>query len=556
MAEIRAAEHVGGLPVRRPVQQTARVQRAPTRPLPSPVVQALHDLLLVARRQAGVGLAAAAALGRRREQEVVGPGAGRVGRDGRARRDDEHEHEKYGERDQRPRPAKWVEGGHQRCSIGREAVPSWAEHSRARLLASALNDRECPAPELTACELNSHTTIPSPAQWPPARPGRLSHTGARIRALTRLARQCLDAAGPRRQGGARRERGGLSAQGRRRPEGAMPSASVAPRARISGRRRCAAAGPSARRRPSSVLPRSCVAPVRAIAAASASAQPAAPKRNATRPTPAAVGASARIGVARRDDLRRPPPCRCLAPRADRAGRVIVGSRSLRAAAPRLRAACRRAGLNVPRRRPRDGADRSQRRSSAGCAEPSESEACASSGRAPARGLTSAARSAPPLNGRTTAARALSITLGSVATTPPAAPPTASAAATALVPACAPSAASSPPPPAAPPPPTTGGREGALLEAQRRDDGEGHGEHRPLTAHVLGELRAAGTALEMTSQRSPPQGAGARGRELLADLRARHLARFAARDQRRAGPEDQGLHLLRLTLEDLGDLRVF
>src|SRR5829696_5466666 len=203
-----------------------------------------------------------------------------------------------------------------------------------------------------------------------------------------------------------------------------------------------------------------------------------------------------------------------------------------------------------------GGSLAARRSSAGCAEPSESEAFASSGRAPARGLTSAARSAPPLNGRTTAARALSITLGSVATTPPAAPPTASAAATALVPACAPSAASSPPPPAAPPPPTTGGREGALLEAQRRDDGEGHGEHRPLTAHVLGELRAAGTALEMTSQRSPPQGAGARGRELLADLRARHLARFAARDQRRAGPEDQGLHLLRLTLEDLGDLRVF
>ena len=98
-------------------------------------------------------------------------------------------------------------------------------------------------------------------------------------------------------------------------------------------------------------------------------------------------------------------------------------------------------------------------------------------------------------------------------------------------------------------------QGALLEAERGNDGEGDGKHPPLAANLGAEVGATRAGPNVLAQDAPAQLSRACGGELLSDLRARDLAGTATFDQGRAGLEDERLHLLDLTLEDLGDLAV-
>ena len=99
------------------------------------------------------------------------------------------------------------------------------------------------------------------------------------------------------------------------------------------------------------------------------------------------------------------------------------------------------------------------------------------------------------------------------------------------------------------------RQGTLLETERGNDGQGDGEHSTLAANLVAEVGATGTDPNVPAQEAASECSGARGGELFADLRARDLPGTAILDQGRTGLENQGLHLLGLTLEHLSDLRV-
>lgn len=97
------------------------------------------------------------------------------------------------------------------------------------------------------------------------------------------------------------------------------------------------------------------------------------------------------------------------------------------------------------------------------------------------------------------------------------------------------------------------RQGALPETEGGDYGKGDRQHPALAANLVAEFGATRADSDVPAQRASSQRSGACGRELLADLRARSLPGTTILDQGRAGLEHERLHLLRLTLEDLGDL---
>ena len=101
----------------------------------------------------------------------------------------------------------------------------------------------------------------------------------------------------------------------------------------------------------------------------------------------------------------------------------------------------------------------------------------------------------------------------------------------------------------------GCRERAVAQRRARDDGQHCRDHRALAPDIVTELRAPGAVLDVPPERSPPQGAAAERRDLLADLLARRVAGLAALEQGGAGLEDERLHLRDLAIDDLGDVDV-
>src|SRR5262249_46563811 len=111
-------------------------------------------------------------------------------------------------------------------------------------------------------------------------------------------------------------------------------------------------------------------------------------------------------------------------------------------------------------------------------------------------------------------------------------------------------------------PSARGRAGALAaEAaeQELEPGErrnGH-ETRPAPAgpDLVAEALAAGAVAQVATQRCTPQRGAAKGRQLLANLCTRRLARVSAGDERGARLESERLDLLARAAEKLGDLLV-
>jgi hypothetical protein len=129
---------------------------------------------------------------------------------------------------------------------------------------------------------------------------------------------------------------------------------------------------------------------------------------------------------------------------------------------------------------------------------------------------------------------------------------------------APTAPSRPPPTAPPPPPRAAepapsadrcGGQRALLERDRRRDGQHEGHRRALALHLGLERRAGGADGDVTAQLGAPQRAAAQHGELLLDLAAVGVARLARAGQRLAGLEDECLDLVPAHVERHSDLVV-
>ena len=101
----------------------------------------------------------------------------------------------------------------------------------------------------------------------------------------------------------------------------------------------------------------------------------------------------------------------------------------------------------------------------------------------------------------------------------------------------------------------GGSQGALLEAERGNDGQREGQHSALVTDLLAKLSTARACAHVAAKDPSPQFTGACGGKLLANLGAGHVTGATILDQCRAGLEDERLHLLRLAAERLGYLVV-
>ena len=78
----------------------------------------------------------------------------------------------------------------------------------------------------------------------------------------------------------------------------------------------------------------------------------------------------------------------------------------------------------------------------------------------------------------------------------------------------------------------------MAERNAREDRQRQREHLALAPDLLAVLLAARAGLQVMAQVRAAQRPAAQRGELLADLRARRLARLAALDQSRAGLEDE------------------
>ena len=87
-----------------------------------------------------------------------------------------------------------------------------------------------------------------------------------------------------------------------------------------------------------------------------------------------------------------------------------------------------------------------------------------------------------------------------------------------------------------------------LSPTARHDGQGHGQHLALPAHLLAVIAAARAVPQVVAQPAPAKRAAAQVRQLLAYLRARSLARVTALDQPAASAEHERLHARDLAAE--------